>query len=211
MTARTEELAQFRKDHIRSHPESMVSVQVFNDLLESTAAFNKKESLSLFGSLAPSVRESVPGQRLLEKIQMRKIEMGAPCPDIEVEDRQGKVLSLSSLIADGSYTLVEIWASWCSPCRGEIPFIRRAYKKYHDQGLEVVSISINTDREDWEKALEQEKMPWHHVLDPTQKSFEAFETRAVPTSLLVGPDGRIVRTNARGGWLDAALEEIFDK
>ena len=136
---------------------------------------------------------------------------GQPLPDLELPDAEGVVRRVSDFIRPGHYTLVEIWASWCMPCRGEIPFVRRAYDRYHRKGFDVLYVSIDSDAGNWKQALGEEKMPWPQLLDTGRTSFTTYETSAVPTSILVDGEGRICRLNARGGWLDGVLEEIYGK
>ena len=210
VSRKAKEMEEYRIDYIRAHPSSMISVQVLDEVLDHAADLTRVELLSLYDVLSEKVKATEQAKAVHAAIVDKRILKGEICPDVMVQDREGKERSLSGCLVPGKYTLVEIWASWCSPCRGEIPFIKRAYQEYHKKGLEIVSISINEKRDDWEKALDQEKMAWTQLLDSPQKSFEVFETNAGPASLLVGPDGRIFKTNARGGWLDAALEEIYD-
>ena len=166
---------------------------------------------SLLGALTPQLRESAAGRYTAAGIQGKRIVEGQPLPDLELPDAEGIVRRVSDFIRPGHYTLVEIWASWCMPCRGEIPFVRRAYEKYHRKGFDVLYVSIDSDAANWKRALDEEKMPWPQLLDTGRTSFSAYETTAVPTSILVDGEGRICRLNARGGWLDGALEEIYGK
>src|ERR1700754_1806192 len=72
-------------------------------------------------------------------------------------------LSLSSL--KGQYVIVDFWASWCMPCRAEIPHLKELYVQYHAAGLEIVSISIDAHPEAWKRAMGQEQMPWKQLMD----------------------------------------------
>lgn len=162
-------------------------------------------------ALAPQARESAAGRYAAACIRDKRIVEGQPLPDLELPDAEGVVRRVSDFIRPGHYTLVEIWASWCMPCRGEIPFVRRAYDRYHRNGFDVLYVSIDSDAGNWKQALGEEKMPWPQLLDTGRTSFTTYETSAVPTSILVDGEGRICRLNARGGWLDGVLEEIYGK
>ena len=89
--------------------------------------------------------------------------------------------------------------------------MREAYARYHDRGFDIVGISIDTQSDAWQQALASEKMAWRQYNDPERRSFGAFETGSVPTSILVDEQGRILLLEARGGWLGAALETRYDK
>ena len=136
---------------------------------------------------------------------------GESLPEIQVCDTQGKSRSLRELLRPGAVTLVEVWASWCAPCRDDIPYLREAYARYHARGFDIVGISVDTQRDAWLQALATEKMPWRQFNDAPRACFEAFETGSVPTSLLVDGQGRILKLDARGGWLGAELETIYDE
>lgn len=199
----------FKIAYIQKHPRSSVSLAVLQELCDRHPALSHAQMETLFGSLDASLRESEAGRYTQELIGSRRILKGERLPDLELTDAQGKTFKVSDFIRPGRYTLVEIWASWCNPCRADIPFVKKTYAKYHKKGFEVLYISIDKKNEEWKEALDAEKMPWAQLGDPARQSFEAYETTAVPTSILVDGEGRIYRLNARGGWLDAALEEVY--
>lgn len=201
----------FKIAYVREHPASAVSLAIVQELCDRQSRLDKAQMESLLGALTPQLRESAAGRYTEAGIQGKRIVEGQPLPDLELPDAEGIVRRVSDFIRPGHYTLVEIWASWCMPCRGEIPFVRRAYEKYHRKGFDVLYVSIDSDAANWKRALDEEKMPWPQLLDTGRTSFSAYETTAVPTSILVDGEGRICRLNARGGWLDGALEEIYGK
>lgn len=201
----------FKIAYVREHPASAVSLAIVQELCDRQSRLDKAQMESLLGALTPQLRESAAGRYTEAGIQGKRIVEGQPLPDLELPDAEGIVRRVSDFIRPGHYTLVEIWASWCMPCRGEIPFVRRAYEKYHRKGFDVLYVSIDSDAANWKRALDEEKMPWPQLLDTGRTSFSAYETTAVPTSILVDGEGRICRLNARGGWLDGVLEEIYGK
>lgn len=199
----------FKIAYIREHPRSSVSLAVLQELSDRHPALTRDRLEELFGSLDARLRESEAGRYTQQLIAGLRILKGEPLPDLELTDAKGKTRRVSDFIRPGHYTLVEIWASWCNPCRADIPFVKKTYAKYHKKGFEVLYISVDRKKDEWMDALDAEKMPWAQLGDPARQSFEAYETSAVPTSILVDGEGRIHRLNARGGWLDAALEEIY--
>lgn len=197
--------------YIRSHPASGVSLQLAEEVLNNPAAPSRNTLSELVGGLDTQLRSSAPGQRLEERIRTKRMLCGEQLPDLTVNDPQGNPHRLSELLRPGSCTLVELWASWCSPCRDEIPYLKEAYGLYHRQGFDIVGISVDSQVAAWKEALEGEKMAWRQFNDPTRESFAAFETGSVPTSILVDDQGRILLMDARAGWLGAALETMYDK
>lgn len=201
----------FQMQFIRENPASAISLHILRGMCSGYSPLSRQQMNDLWASLAPTLQQSEVGQSLQKAIRERQIVLGEAYPDLELKDPKGKAVKISDLVTPGHYTLVELWASWCSPCLGEIPFIKHAYKKYHSKGFDVISISIDQSEADWKRALDAEKMPWAQLLDDTRKSFDVYETSSVPTSLLIDPQGRICDLDVRGGWLEKALQEIYGK
>ena len=124
----------------------------------------------------------------------------------------GQPVRLSDAVRPGRVLLVDFWASWCRPCRAEIPFIKQLYEKYHDAGLDVVSVSMDTGEAAWKKAMEMERMPWPQWCDLKGFKSEAarsYAVQAIPFILLIGPDGKIALVNIRGEALENAIKELL--
>ena len=132
--------------------------------------------------------------------------------DLQEPDVNGNIHSLSEYVGKGKWVLIDFWASWCSPCRGEMPNVTANYKKYHDKGFEIVGLSFDNEKEPWVEAIKELDMPWIHLSDLKGWKSLAAETygiHAIPSSLLVDPDGKIVARNLRGEALGNKLAEIF--
>lgn len=111
---------------------------------------------------------------------------------IQVIDPKGQV---QSLIPKNNYQVLVFWASWCGPCRAEIPSLKSLFSKYQQQGLSITSISIDKKNEDWHKALQQEQMPWPQYLSngPYREQLEQFFTvSSIPKTVLFAPDGKMI-------------------
>lgn len=134
--------------------------------------------------------------------------------EIEAKDASGKMIKLSEVVAKNKFTILEFWASWCGPCRGEIPNLKKAYEKYKSKGLEIYSISIDEKQKNWIKALEEENTSWINVIDGSEYkgiAAKAYGILGVPTSFLIGQDGKIVAVseNLRGLDLDRTLSKYM--
>jgi peroxiredoxin len=128
---------------------------------------------------------------LKNKAQAMKLKAGQPVPSISYPDDLGKLQGLEQY--KGKYVLVDFWASWCGPCRQAIPRVKELYTQYKEKGLEVVSISIDTDKKAWRKAMEEEKMNWMQLLsDDKDKTMELFQFSGIPTMYMIDPQGNII-------------------
>jgi thiol-disulfide isomerase/thioredoxin len=110
--------------------------------------------------------------------------------------------------------LLEFWASWCGPCRYENPVLVKTYEEYHPKGLEILAVSIDTNKESWKQAILKDKLTWPNVSELNGfygKAVSAYHVRGIPQNFLIGPDGTIVAINLRGEKLSAKLRSLLGK
>lgn len=143
--------------------------------------------------------------------QAKLLKPGMPVPVVSYPDADGKNISTADY--KGKYLLIDFWASWCGPCRAAIPKVKALYDAYKAQGFDVLSISIDTDRKAWVKAMEDEKMPWGQTLSPDKnKTMDTFLFSGIPTLYLIDRDGKIVKSyTGYSTDLEAKLKEVFGK
>jgi len=142
-----------------------------------------------------------------------KTEIGTQYIDFTAKNSKEENLSLSSVFQGNQYVLLEFWASWCSPCRKEIPTMKNDYKEFHDKGFEIFSISLDDNKTKWEKASGQEKIPWINTLmikDSKVDAKKEYAVSGIPANFLIDTKtGKIVAKNLRGAALGEKLEELL--
>jgi thiol-disulfide isomerase/thioredoxin len=149
----------------------------------------------------------------LEKLEGYLARIVGASPEIYGKTVDNKDFDWAAL--RGKYVLVKFTASWCPPCKREIPGMKTAYEKYHDKGFEIVSIYVWDNLEATKKIIDDEKLSWLFISEElTEKSGlqpqgKKFAIRGVPTMFLVDKNGKIILTEARGNDLQKKLAELF--
>ncbi|MDE0179364.1 MAG: TlpA disulfide reductase family protein [Gammaproteobacteria bacterium] len=142
----------------------------------------------------------------------KRFTVGSGIRDFAGATLEGQTVRLADVRATSRYVLVEFWASWCGPCIVEIPHMKEAYARYRDRGFEIVSFTIDEDREAWEDASAKAQLPWHDLgMGPQAEAPTEFGVVGVPKNYLVdSKSGKIVATDLRPHHLDEKLRELLD-
>lgn len=176
-------------------------------LMISLTSYLDKGQQAWYDELSDAAKASYYGQKVKEELYPAG-EVGSAVAEFTVKDNDGKEVTLASLREGKKYVLIDFWASWCNPCRKEIPNLKNLYKLYGDKGFQIVSISIDKKKAEWEKALEEEQLPWPNFLDETGVA-DLYKVRFVPTMYLIDAQGTLVGENLRGQALADKLKELF--
>ncbi len=203
----------YKIDFVNENKNSVFSIMLLAELFgkeEVTSA----QAVEVINDLNPNMAEHPLVNTLKESIEAKKkAEIGGIAPDFSAPSPTGEMVSLKETL--GKYTIIDFWASWCRPCRMENPNVVKVYNKYHDKGLNIISVSLDraNQKERWLKAIEDDQMDWYHVSnlkfwqDPIARQ---YNVRSIPATFLLDEEGRIIDKNLRGPALEQRIASLLD-
>jgi thiol-disulfide isomerase/thioredoxin len=199
---------------LNENGSSEVAAFIVYSSISNERSIDAKIADSMFSFLKGKAKTCFYGLETEKSItKLKAVTVGYIAPDFTLPDSSGKKNYTLSKFR-GKYLLVDFWASWCGPCKTEIPYIKEAYERFHKKGFDVLSVSLDDKREAWLNSLKVFQMPWTQVSD--SKGFRSivndlYPIPSIPKTLLLDKEGKIIATDLRGKALDLKLEELLGK
>lgn len=165
---------------------------------------------ALYTQMSETARQSTYGREMQEEVfPTTLIRKKAGLVTVADSTDTPHTLNFASNPSGVRYTLVDFWASWCEPCRKEVPNIKRIFEKYGKKGLRIVGISADHKEADWMECLNEEELPWENYLDIERQAIEQFHVQYIPHTFIIDSQGQIIAEKLRGKELSDYLENLF--
>ncbi len=197
---------QFCKDNIQNvaGAHSLVNYQKY---------FNPQEVAQLMARIPEQYQSESLLSLRREMETKQRTAIGQPFTDFTMFTPDGKELSVADVARNNKVVMIDFWASWCGPCKMEMPHVKAAYEKYKNKGFEILGVSLDHPGDSWEKAIKSWELPWLHISDLKAWKCEGaalYGVTAIPATVLI-QDGKIVARNLRGEDISRKLEELLGK
>ena len=205
------EMIKNQKEFVVNNPASFVTPAFLTGL---SGSLEVNELESYINNLDAVVSDLPPVKILKEKVAaMHAVEIGKKAPDFTMNDVDGKPVSLSSKIGT-KLLLFDFWAAWCEPYRDDSPNTVKTYNEFHKKGFDILGVSLDNNKEDWLKAIKDDKLAWTHVSELDSRNNSAatlYVVNTIPSNFLLDEQGIIIGKNLRGEDLYDKVKEILEE
>lgn len=196
-------------DYIAAHKDDVSAIYM---LQTARGLLSEQEMVDMIAQCGTEVQSNSVVVELKKQADfvLNAPQEGDMFQDFEVE-YEGKTSRLSDYVGKGQYVLVDFWASWCGPCRGEIPNLKAAHEKYQDKGLVVLGVAAWDEPEDTKKAIEEDGITYPQILNSQDAGTNVYGIKGIPHIILFAPDGKVVKRGLRGAAIEVELSKIYNK
>lgn len=199
--------ARFLAEHYADRNSVLSIIERMNDeaLVNQTLA-----TLEQQGPKSKELVDKFRARRAAAKEAAERMNIGNPAPNFKFVTDKGKKTDLDAY--KGKILVLDFWASWCGPCRGEVPNLKKYYEQFKGKDVEFLSVSIDADKEAWKKALKEEQMPWKQgwVEDAGKNVMQTYQFGGIPFILVIDKDGKLYRKHLRGEKIQKAVQDCLN-
>jgi peroxiredoxin len=203
------EMTLLDKDFVKNNPTSFIAPSILNNLAYFMDAIEIEDAIN---AMDKKVANTPVIQSLRNRVEiMKTVAIGQKAPELIMNDANGTPVSLSSKIGS-RLLLIDFWAGWCGPCRQENPNLVKVYNEFHKKGFDVFGVSLDRTKEDWVKAIADDKLTWTHVSDLqywNSSAAKLYGVNSIPANFLLNADGVIIGRNLRGEDLYNKVNELL--
>ncbi len=204
------EMEQSTLKYVAEHPKAYVSLLLVEGMISNPAA-DQAKTKSLYEGLDSSLKNTAKGKKVATAMTTSTgVAVGSPAPDFSAPNPEGKMVSLKESL--GKVTIIDFWASWCGPCRQANPSLVALYKEFHDQGLNIVGVSLDKTADKWKEGIAADGLTWTQMSNLKfwdEPIAATYNVKSIPNMFVLDEKGIVVAKDLHGAELRAKVAAML--